>query len=183
MKRNRPSRLRVVLPTGPPVSCKCGCGQTPSIVKETGKGYKKGDYYRCCSGHKESNKEVIGYRTVRDAGLRRQLHRVIAEKALGRPLPQGSQVHHVDGDIQNRVPRLVICQDQKYHWLLHIRHRVMRAGGNPNTERICTACRCLIKIEDFTKDGSRADGRDTKCSDCRRNNYVARCENLGLHGH
>jgi len=74
---------------------------------------------------------------------------VIAERALGRYLPDGVQVHHVDGDASNNANRnLVICQDQTFHNLLHVRTEVLRAGGDPNAERLCFRCG-LKPIEDF----------------------------------
>ena len=68
-------------------------------------------------------------------------HIVIAEKALGKYLPAGAEVHHVDSVRDNNAnTNLVICQDSKYHRLLHTRKRVYEAGGNPNTDLWCSRC-------------------------------------------
>jgi hypothetical protein len=76
--------------------------------------------------------------------------RLVAEAALGKLLPPGAQVHHVDEDKRNDAPgNLVICQDQKYHHLLHVRARVVARGGDPNRQRWCGRCRSLQPIESF----------------------------------
>ncbi len=49
-------------------------------------------------------------------------HRVLAEKALGRPLPKGVIVHHTGAPDDNHgFCKLVICPNQEYHALLHKR--------------------------------------------------------------
>jgi hypothetical protein len=68
-------------------------------------------------------------------------HREIAERALGKPLPPGVQVHHVDGDPANNAPsNLVICPSQSYHKLLHARESAYAACGNYDWRR-CQFCR------------------------------------------
>lgn len=82
----------------------------------------------------------------------RRLHVDIAEKALGKPLPRGAEVHHADGDTHNNQnSNLVICQGRAYHMLLHARMRIRAAGGNPDAQRICYCCKKLVLREDINK--------------------------------
>ena len=68
-------------------------------------------------------------------------HSMIAERALGRPIPQGVEIHHFNENrSDNRNSNLVICQDHAYHRHLHVRARSYRATGNPNY-RQCRFCK------------------------------------------
>lgn len=95
-------------------------------------------------------------------------HVIIAEKALGKELPKGVQVHHVDYDRKNNAPsNLVICPNQEYHALLHVRTDAFLACGNPDYRK----CRFCGQYDDaanlsFTSDGERQTPRafHTKCS-------------------
>jgi hypothetical protein len=110
-------------------TCECGCGGSTA--------------YRFVRGHYQRTVErTVGYKQETWVnGKPRELHAIIAERVLGRPLPKGTQVHHVDGNkLNNATSNLVICQDAAYHQLLHYRLRVLRAGGNPNGDRICRIC-------------------------------------------
>lgn len=70
----------------------------------------------------------------------KQEHRIVAEQALGKPLPDGAVIHHVDGNaLNNASTNLVICQSQAYHLLLHQRQNALDACGNPN-HRKCVYC-------------------------------------------
>lgn len=75
------------------------------------------------------------------AGRRVDEHILIAEKALGRKLPEGVEIHHVDGNGFNNSPNnLVICPDSAYHNLLHQRQRAFDACGNYNWRK-CPYCK------------------------------------------
>jgi hypothetical protein len=67
-------------------------------------------------------------------------HVLIAEKAIGRKLPKGAIVHHVDGNpLNNAHTNLVVCPNQEYHMLLHVRSRAMTDCGNPDWRK-CVRC-------------------------------------------
>lgn len=128
--------------------CACGCGERP-IVGTFLRGHNRLGWRR------PRLQTVKGYRFVG----RKQLHRLRAERALGKPLPLGAEVHHADGTLSDDAP-LVICQDRAYHALLHARMRVVRAGGNPNTERVCGTCKVVKSLVSFTP-------RAAECRGCR----------------
>jgi hypothetical protein len=54
-------------------------------------------------------------------------HILLAEKALGKPLPPKAIVHHANGS--KNYGLLVICPNQKYHALLHYRMRALKECG------------------------------------------------------
>lgn len=90
----------------------------------------------------------------------KRLHVLKAERALGRSLPKGAVVHHVDENKWNNTnSNLVICQDHAYHMLLHARAKVVRAGGDPATQRVCRQCG-LLPLDRF---GQREYGQCRAC--------------------
>lgn len=155
--------------------CECGCGQITNVSRHTDKkrGYVCGTHVRFIVGHNQKalDRPAIGY-TQRSIGRSktRLEHQIIAERVLGRPLPQGAQVHHVDGDGTNNAYRnLVICQDTAYHQLLHLRARIAALGGNPNTDYYCTSCKqCLPYSHFYRRSAHRGLGLLARCKECRR---------------
>jgi hypothetical protein len=82
-----------------------------------------------------------GYVGHNVAGRTKLEHVLVAERALGKPLPIGAQVHHWDRNRANNAnENLVICPDQAYHRLLHRRMDALDACGNPNWMP-CRFCR------------------------------------------
>jgi hypothetical protein len=114
---------------------------------------------------------VKGYRTVRLVGHPRanrsgyvREHIAIATVALGRDLPAGAVVHHVNGiKDDNRRSNLVICPDEGYHKALHVRMRVRARGGDPWTQRICATCQQLTAASLM---GKRRDKLSSECKAC-----------------
>ena len=81
------------------------------------------------------------YRSVSVDGRIVKEHIAVAEKALGKHLPSGAIVHHVDHDGRNNVnSNLVICPSQAYHKLLHLREAALLATGDPD-KRPCHICK------------------------------------------
>lgn len=67
-------------------------------------------------------------------------HVAVASRAMGRPLPDGAMIHHVNGDTKdNRPANLVVCPDMAYHKLLHVREKALNACGNPDAIK-CWIC-------------------------------------------
>lgn len=52
-----------------------------------------------------------------------------AEKLLGKPLPAQAEIHH------HNKTQLGMCENPKYHMLLHIRMRALKACGNLDWRR------------------------------------------------
>jgi hypothetical protein len=71
------------------------------------------------------SKTAQGYLENGSNGENTLLHRYLAEKALGKPLPPKAEVHHFNGDgTDNRSCNLIVCPDRAYHMLLERRQRI-----------------------------------------------------------
>lgn len=150
------------------MTCQCGCGQPTTRVKQREGQYQAGDYRKFVRGHYRRLMPTDGYpEAAKQLGGRRiQVHRLRAEKALGKPLPAGAVVHHADGSKRPDAP-LVICQDETYHRLLHIRMRVKAHGGNPDTDAVCCYCQYAKPKASFSPDTRRLSGVYGACRWCR----------------
>jgi len=106
---------------------------------------------------------IAGYRTFWRAGQNILEHRIITEKALGKPLPANAEIHHFDGDRANNSNKnLVICKDKAYHKLLHRRQRALEESGDPNAIK-CRYCKCYDSKERMRIYGKHERGCHIEC--------------------
>lgn len=143
--------------------CHCGCGQKTTICHKTNsrqghiKGvphlYIKGHYSFRYKGDKHTqwkggiHLNAYGYRCLYKPGHHRAInnrvfeHILVVEEVLGKPMPRGTVVHHINGVANdNQHSNLVLCQDEAYHRLIHKRMRALDACGHPNWLR-CWICK------------------------------------------
>jgi hypothetical protein len=154
--------------------CECGCGRATSVAKKTHTkdGYIKGVASHFLRGHNskgKNNSQWNGGRTVRKDGYvyiktpghpRARTnnnvleHILIAEAAMGKLLPISAVVHHTDEKKGRIDPRgLVICPDDNYHRLLHMRSRALAACGNADWRK-CKICKNYDDPKNLRIDGN-----------------------------
>ncbi len=142
----------------------CGSAFTPTS-KQVRRGI--GVY---CSTQCSSDARRTGLRLMKHGYVmtgHKYVHVALAEAALGRPLPAKAHVHHVNGNrADNSRGNLVICQDAKYHGLLHVRARVLAAGGDPNCERICSSCKRVVRMADMVGGGVARSSKSRPSKTC-----------------
>ena len=134
-------------------------------------------FYRGGNGWASSH----GYRdtATRDPKHRRHRkcreHTAVVERLIGRNLPRGAEIHHVNEvKTDNRPENLVVCQDRAYHMLLHVRAKRIREFGSPTHKR-CSACHSVLDLVNFYKDRSHiVDGKATRCKRCSDKSREAR---------
>ena len=173
------------------ITCECGCGQLAPIAKSTDprRGAVKGQPQRYIAGHhlrslhakqrRQAHPRWNGGTKVRSDGYILTLdpdharanrgyvfaHILVAEAALGKPLPEGAVVHHVNEDpADNRPANLVICENHAYHMLLHQRARALRICGHVNWLR-CIFCK---RYDDPTNLYVQPHRRQARHRACRR---------------
>ena len=95
-------------------------GEHPHNFKGYGKG-RIGLLIHCPEHPKANNGQVPDYI-------------LMAEAALGKPIPIGVVIHH------HTIDKLVVCQDQSYHLLLEKRTRAFLQCGNADWGR-CYVCK------------------------------------------
>jgi hypothetical protein len=153
--------------------CQCGCGERTRLAPQTNKklGWVKGQPIKFIVGHwaklkwkgQAPHNWNGGVSQVGKKGRERGyldilmpkhhrahghgyvfLHTLIAESALGKPLPREVVIHH------HTIKQLVICQDQAYHSLLHKRTRALRSCGHADWWK-CVECKEYDSLDNLVK--------------------------------
>jgi len=133
--------------------CHCGCGEKARFVRGKFNRYIYGHYSDKGKRGADTNSFKTGKYISQGKVYVRMMdhpdainggyvleHRLVAEQALGKPLPRGSVVHHIDGDSTNNVPsNFVLCENQAYHNLLHQRALALAECGHANWRK-CAFC-------------------------------------------
>lgn len=125
------------------MTCACGCGGITKLAERTvtKRGQLKGQPLKFIHGHNSFGANSYNWKGGSDIKPRGYInvyarnhprayrgrmleHIIVAERALGRLLPDGAVVHHVNLNTSDNLPsNLVICENQSYHRLLHKRMR------------------------------------------------------------
>ena len=152
--------------------CQCGCGQKTVIAKrnDTGQHMVKGEPQRFVKGHHLRPTRRC-YKKIKDPDHPRSStngyvleHILLAEKALGKPLPSGAQIHHVNMDMtDNSSGNLVVCQDASYHKLLHVRKNALQSCGHVNWLK-CPYCQQYDAPENMYVRPSKINGFHRSCA-------------------
>jgi len=141
--------------------------------------YKGGVSWQGSHGYRDVATSDPRYRKNRKC----REHTAIVERIIGRNLPIGAEIHHVNEDrSDNRPENLVVCQDRAYHMLLHARAERLKLFGTLTRKR-CIGCERVCDLADFYRDRTRSvDGRSNVCKSCcdekrevRRNKHESIC--------
>jgi hypothetical protein len=119
----------------------------------------------------EGTRHIDGYWMFERDGRAVLRHVLIAETAIGKRLPKGAEVHHVDRNRANDAnTNLVICPSAAYHQLLHRRTEAYEACGHADWIR-CSLCKQYdqpSKIKVYKPSGNKWH------PECRRANPARR---------
>lgn len=158
--------------------CQCGCGGKTQRITQDEPGRVAGEFSRFLRGHSQRvlrlSSAFKGGRYISTNGYvmlwvpklqkYRQEHILIVERVMGKSLPAGAVVHHINENrLDNRPENLLVCA-RAYHQLIHRRLRALKASGNPNWRK-CTYCKRYDAPENLNKRGN-AHGA------CRQASYM-----------
>lgn len=104
-----------------------------------------------------------GYKLITVNGKRKMEHVHIVEQVLGKPLPKGAVVHHINSiKTDNRKENLLVCPDHVYHRLIHKRESAYDASGKPHWLK-CRHCGKYDNPANMYVSNSGRTGRHRAC--------------------
>jgi hypothetical protein len=146
--RERKARMPLVL-------CACGCGQPtkpsphrPGQMNKYVHGHNTKVAPTRYRGGRVTTASRGGYISILSPSHPRagstgyvKEHILLAERALGHPLPPKAEVHHVNCNPADNTPgNLVVCPNKSYHMLLHRRRNALKASGHADWIVRCHFC-------------------------------------------
>jgi DNA-directed RNA polymerase subunit RPC12/RpoP len=118
----------------------------------------------CCRDCGDKAKIIANSRKTRP-------HVHVIERIIGHRISNKTVIHHINGDKKdNRPENLFICENQAHHLRIHAAKRIIDAGGNPDTDKICSRCKIVKPKSDFHI-AKRADGYRCYCKSCQSKRY------------
>jgi hypothetical protein len=87
-------------------------------------------------------------------------HIMVVESVIGKEFKHPNRIHHINGNrSDNRKENLVVCEDERYHQLLHTRTRALKESGNVNNRK-CKFCKCYDIPENLSGYHNPKNGSD-----------------------
>ena len=98
----------------------------------------------------------------------------IAETVLGKSLPKGAIVHHIDGDpLNDEKSNLAIFPSKSYHNMIHARMDALAACDNANWRR-CNICKTYDAAENLYLRDADGNGRQGYHRACHAKREITR---------
>lgn len=117
-----------------------------------------------------------GYHQIYDKGKQRLAHTVIWEKAFG-PVPEGMQLHHIDGNKQNNELANLALVTPMEHRRLHLDTYVV---VELKWMKDCKDCHGRFPIDREHWYFTRGSTNSKRCKDCHRKQVYARQKRAAL---
>lgn len=146
--------------------CKCGCGYKTNISTRNNLkyGWIKGKRVNFLRGHNQKKENHWNWKVGKSINKKGYVtigndyeHILVAESVIGRKINFPNEIHHVNGDrSDNRKENLVICENRKYHRLLHARKRALLICGDAN-KKSCIFCKKFDLLENLVLRNKKDD--------------------------
>lgn len=92
------------------------------------------------------------------------VHRTIMEHLIGRKLVSPECVHHINyNKLDNRKKNLMLCANDKEHFLVHAKQDMINDGANPETDHYCTYHKAYHPKTEFSTVPSTWSGLHNTC--------------------
>jgi len=113
------------------------------------------------------------YKSKKINGTKYDVHRLVFEKHLGRPLDKNEVVHHIDGDkANNKLSNLMLFPNRSAHTKYHFQHGDLELKSGKNKKKLingklrCCRCSRLKELGEFAISKNAHLGVVGRCRNC-----------------